>query len=96
MGIAFSMFVALIAVLVWAIMRHAWVMALIAFILIVGSWSDNQKNAGHYDSALAYREAQAAVARATGRPCDYACKEAIADQARRPKSLEVDPPADRL
>jgi hypothetical protein len=96
MGIDFSLFVAFIAVLIWAILRHAWVVAFIAFILLIGSWSENQKNAGHQDSALAYREAQAAVARATGRPCDYACKEAIADQARRPKPLEVDPPADRL
>lgn len=34
------------------------------------------------DSAAAYRAAQRAVANATGKPCDYACKEMIADQAR--------------
>lgn len=33
--------------------------------------------------ASAYREAQAALERATGRPCDYACKVMIADQSRR-------------
>lgn len=36
-------------------------------------------------TAADYRAAQAAIARATGRPCDYACKELLADQARPPR-----------
>ena len=36
------------------------------------------------DRASDYRAAQDAVARATGRPCDYACKVMIADLSRRP------------
>ncbi len=33
-------------------------------------------------TAADYRAAQRAVAKATGRPCNYACKEMIADRAR--------------
>ena len=47
------------------------------------------------ESAAAYRAAQRAVANATGKPCDYACKEAIADQARVKRS-EADLPTSSL
>ena len=75
-----AMFVALIIALLWATVRRHWVLVFIAGVLLAGMFHDNR---AHEDKASDYREAQEAVARATGKPCDYACKEAIADQARR-------------
>lgn len=80
MGIASALFVALVVALIWAATRRNWVLAFVAGVLLAGMFHENRE---HEDKASAYREAQDAVARATGKPCDYACKAAIADQARR-------------
>jgi peptidoglycan/LPS O-acetylase OafA/YrhL len=41
-------------------------------------------------SAADYRRAADAVSRASGRPCEYECKQFIADQARPRPELAVD------
>ena len=80
MTVASALFVALIALLLWAAIRRHWLLTFVAVVLLAGMFSENRP---HVDKASNYRDAQDAVARATGRPCDYACKEIIADQARR-------------
>jgi len=72
----------LVVVFAWAAYTARWLIVGIAIILLIGMYSEQQRPA-HQDNAAAYREAQEAVARATGHPCDYACKVMIADQARR-------------
>jgi hypothetical protein len=47
-------------------------------------------------SAEAYRAAAAAVEKATGKPCDYACKVMIADRAQEARSNPVAQPAPDL
>ena len=54
-------------------------------VLVALGWAchaDMERGAGE-SSAARYRAAASAVSAATGRPCDYACKVAIADQGRR-------------
>src|SRR5271155_2205480 len=54
----------------------AAVLAVLAAVWLMGSQDQRQS------SAAAYRDAQTAVERATGQPCDYACKVMIADMGR--------------
>lgn len=81
-----AFFLVFLALLVWAIRAEHWLFAFIAGVMLatqLGSQhNEPQRSAVDY-SARDYRAAQDAVAKATGRPCDYACKEMIADQARR-------------
>jgi hypothetical protein len=65
--------------------RLAWWIGprVLALALLVALGLSIREPAPAPSSASAYREAAAAVARATGRPCDYECKVAIADRSRR-------------
>ena len=72
-----------LVVVIFAASRGIWLLVLISAVLLLGF---SQQERPHEDKASAYREAQEAVARATGKPCDYACKVMIADQARRPSA----------
>ncbi len=51
------------------------ILGLFAVMILIGAANEP----GPRDTEMAYRDAQLAVARATGRPCDYRCKEVIAD-----------------
>lgn len=81
MGII-GFFVLCLVLLVWAAAtwRVGWL--IFALIMLVGYEVDTHDKSRQAGSAESYREAQRAVARATGNPCDYACKAMIADQAR--------------
>ena len=81
---------------IWGLLRIGWHYGPWAFALaciVVGLWcwprdkvGDDGSDAAP-NSAASYRAAQRAVERATGAPCDYACKVMIADQAR-PKPVD--------
>lgn len=74
-------FILLLVVVIFCIAYVArWLLAIIAAVMLLGFFTD-QKSV-HVDAAADYRAAQHAVEQATGKPCDYRCKEAIADLAR--------------
>jgi hypothetical protein len=85
--------VLIVGVLFWLCARLAWRVlkglglsgvALLGFLWLAWYWgSGGREIAAPSGSAAAYRDAQDAVARASGHPCDYACKVMIADQGRR-------------
>lgn len=71
----------LVLALIVAYREHRVVLGVLAAAILVGATVDHER--GPTGTMLTYREAHLAVARATGRPCDYHCKEVIADLSRQ-------------
>jgi predicted permease len=78
LSLAFAMFRQVAHLVAWLGVKAcvAAVLAVLAAVWLLGP-STQPTN-----SAAAYRDAQTAVERATGEPCDYACKVMIANMGR--------------
>lgn len=80
-GLAFVVLLLFSAVLRAIVLWGGAAALVLLAVVILGAVVHHEKPAE--GTAADYRHAQEAVTQATGQPCGYSCKVAIADQARR-------------